>query len=456
MATGCLAALCFASSAVSAQRAHERSHPGKVIRADAKTYVAHLKLLQPGDTLLLAPGDYDEPGDLPGLSIVGLHGTAQAPITITGPRSGPKAVLLGRARHNTVRIANASHVVVSNLVIDGRDRGGDGVSAQGLSHHITLEDLTIRGVGPNQQVAAISTNRAPAWHWTIRGNVIVGAGTGMYLGDSDGGNPFVAGLIEGNLVRDTIGYNVQVKHQAPWPLDLAELPQGRTATILRNNVFAKSANSSTGRLARPNVLIGDVPASGAGSGNHYEVYGNVFLGNPTEALFQGEGNLALYANVFVNHDGPGIVVRPHNGSVRDVQIFGNTVVASAAGIVVGGGNATHRQNVDVNVVFARAPITARNQFANIVGNYDEAAQHLVEPRGLPGKLDVTPRPGRARGPMVDVGEWRAYSDWDRDFEGRVRDWTLRGATSRERGTPAWLPRLERKPLAAKPAKGTTP
>ena len=183
---------------------------------------------------------------------------------------------------------------------------------------------------------AISTNRAPAWNWTIRGCTIVGAGTGMYLGNSDGRNPFVAGVIERNVVRDTLGYNLQIKHQAPWP-DLPGLPAGRTVTIIRDNVFSKAANGSTGAQARPNVLIGDVPPSGRGSANGYEIYRNHFSQNPTEALFQGEGNVTLYANVFVNDAGAAVTVQPHNGRVRDILVLGNTVVAAGHGISIRGG-----------------------------------------------------------------------------------------------------------------------
>ena len=411
----------------------------RVVHATPADYLARLAGLGPGDTLLLAPGEYENAA-VPGLPVFDLHGTPDAPITIAGPRSGRPAVLIGQATHNTVRIANASHVVIRDLTIDGRDRGGDGVNAEGVSHHITLENLTIKGVGTNQRVAGISTNRAPAWHWIIRGNLIAGAGTGVYLGNSDGRHPFVAGVIEHNVVRDTIGYNLQIKHQAPWPA-IDGLPQGRTVTLIRHNVFAKGATSSTGRMARPNVLVGDVPATGPGSTNHYEIYGNLFLGNPSEALFQGEGCLALYANGFVNPAGPAIVVRPHNGGVREVQVFGNTIVARGAGIVAEG-DPDHVQRADVNVVFAEPAIVARNQLANLVGPYEDAPRHLVNPLAPPGQLDLTPRPRAARGPPIDVGEWRSFTDWNRDFDGRARRWTIRGAYSID--GPAIRQRNERK------------
>src|SRR4030095_13069256 len=105
---------------------------------------------------------------------------------------------------NTVSIVDSHHVVLSDLELDGRDLPVDAVKAEGharFAHHIPLENLVIRRHGNNQQNVGIST-KCPAWNWVIRGNTIIGAGTGMYLGGSDGSAPFVAGIIEGNLVVD--------------------------------------------------------------------------------------------------------------------------------------------------------------------------------------------------------------------------------------------------------------
>jgi hypothetical protein len=59
-------------------------------------------------------------------------------------------VLIGRSTHNTIRLRDASYIAVRHLENDGQDRGGDGVNAQGVTHHITIEDLVIRGVGNDQ------------------------------------------------------------------------------------------------------------------------------------------------------------------------------------------------------------------------------------------------------------------------------------------------------------------
>jgi hypothetical protein len=416
----------------------------RVLDGDPSNYLALLPTLRPGDTLRLAPGAYDSPDAPPGLPIFGVHGAPDAPITITGPEHGPRPLFLGRAGHNTVRIANASHVVVRNLDVDGRNLGGDGVNGQGPSHHVTLESLSIRGIGPEQGVVGISTNRAPASHWTIRGCTIVGAGTGMYLGNSDGRNPFVAGLIERNLIRDTLGYNLQIKHQAPWP-DVAGLPEGRSVTIIRDNVFAKAANGSTGALARPNVLVGDVPPHGRGAANGYEIYRNFFFQNPTEALLQAEGNVAVYANVFVNDAGSAISLQPHNGRVREVLVLGNTIVAAGHGIAIRGGDATHTQRVAGNAVFASPAILGAAGAGNVVGTRAEAVRHLTNPLSAPPDRDFRPRPVALAGAPLDVRDFAGLADRDRDFDGRPRDWSVAGAYGGAVAQPAWLPKVEPKP-----------
>jgi hypothetical protein len=390
---------------------------------------------------VLAAGTYDDPTDIPGLPIFGLNGRASAPITITGAGDASQTVLLGRSTHNTIRFSDSSYVTVKNLTVDGRGLGGDAVKAQGVSHHITIENLIIRGVGGDQQTVGISTNGATTWNWTIRGNTIIGAGTGMYLGNSDGTNPFVAGLIERNGVRDTIGYNVQIKHQAPWP-SISGLPAGKTSTVVRHNVFTKGSNSSTGILARPNLLIGDVPATGPGSDNSYEVYGNFFYQNPTEALFQAEGNVAFYANLLVSSTGSAVNVQPHNGIVREIRIFGNTVVAAGSGISVRGGNAAYTQQVLANAVFAATPISAASAAVNVTDTYANASNYLNNPTGIPGQLDLFPKVGAVRGTPADPAALLAFPDSGVDFNGKPRDWSFRGAYSGEGVNPGWLPKIE--------------
>ncbi|HYP69089.1 MAG TPA: hypothetical protein VEP67_12680, partial [Thiobacillaceae bacterium] len=234
-----------------------------------------MRSLSPGDTLQLSPGIYTR-----GLSVHELQGRADQPITIAGPKEKPGAVFLGRPGINTISLANAAYLVIRNLTLDGGNLPVDGIKAEGYSrfaHHITLENLRITGHGNNQQIVGIST-KCPAWGWVIRGNVIERAGTGMYLGNSDGSGPFWAGLIEANEVVDSLGYDLQIKHQKPRPA-LEDAPKGPAVTVIRDNLFGKSRNASVGAMARPNVLLGHWPLQGPGTDDRYLVYGNLFVDN---------------------------------------------------------------------------------------------------------------------------------------------------------------------------------
>lgn len=428
----------------------------RLIDADPSDYLAKLAALKPGDTLRLAAGDYGvdamgrDTAAAPGLPIFGLHGTAAAPIVVTGPDRGPRPRLLGRHTHNTVRIANASHVVVRRLEIDGRGRGGFGVACQGPNHDITIEDNVFVGHGGHQQIVAVSTTGSATWNWVIRRNTIVGAGTGIYLGNSDGTSPFVAGLVEHNLIVDTLGYNLQLKHQLPWSGVPAGMPAGATTTIIRHNVFSKSANSSSGEHARPNLLVGDCPPAGPGSANGVAIYGNFFHGNPGESLFQGEGRIAFHANVMVAGEAA-LRIRPHNGAVRDVLVFRNTIVASGPAIVVSGGAPGFVQRVMANAVYCpEPPITlagdAASALANVTGTPADAAAALNAPHAPPGTLDLYPRSGsplkatRLVLPGIDD-----LADADRDFDGRPYDAAFRGAYSGQGDHPGWRLALTIKP-----------
>ena len=98
---------------------------------------------------------------------------------------------------------------------------------------------------------------------------------------------------------------MEIKDQNSFP-DIPGMPGGPTSTIIRNNVFIKNDQPSPDG-DRPNVLVSGFPATGAGSLNIYEIYGNYFLHNRREALFQGSGRISLHDNIFI--DGPANISR---------------------------------------------------------------------------------------------------------------------------------------------------
>ena len=413
----------------------------EVLAASPADYLRVIAGSGPDDVVRLRPGIYRR-----GLRLEGLTGKAGEPVVITGPSKG-RAALYGSPGRNVITLKDSAYVVLRDLEIDGRGVSGDGVKAEGGSdyaHHITLEGLYIHDLGPGQQTVGIST-KCPAWGWEVRGNVIVGVGTGMYFGDSDGTEPFWDGLIEQNLVRDTVGYNLQIKHQRARPEGFAGASRGRDVTTIRYNVFSKARGAGE-KMARPNVLVGHWPLAGPGRDDRYEIYGNLFYQNPTEALFQGEGNIALYNNLFFNsHDTPfpAVAIQPHNDIPRKVRVFFNTVVAPWKGIRV-----LYREEAVVldqlvfgNAVFAQTPVEGRQCFKNHTAGYEAAGETLQAPVPALGRLDLYPKPGRLRGPKIDMSRVEGFPAARRDFNGAPRTGAYRGAYAGSGENPGWKPGL---------------
>lgn len=359
----------------------------RTINANPDSYRALLNTLKPGDRMQLIAGDYKN-----GLPIHHLSGRPDRRIVIAGPRAG-RAVFHARPNANTVSIVDSAYIEIRDLVLDGNNLPVDGVKAEGhahFAHHITLTNLLILGYGNNQQTVGIST-KCPAWGWVIRDNVIIGAGTGMYLGNSDGSDAFVGGVIEYNYIADTLGYNLQIKHQIG-RANVPGMPVTAQQTIIRHNVFSKAENGSSGQLARPNVLVGHWPLAGNGENDRYLIYANFFYNNPTEALFQGEGNIALYNNIFVNPAGDAVHIQPHHDIPKTIVIAYNTIVARGDGVRLlhRPDTATANMTFTHNLIFADRPVTGLADAGNLAQDYASARLYLRRPEAAPPALDVTP------------------------------------------------------------------
>jgi hypothetical protein len=358
--------------------AHSQPAPAADLHGNPSNYRAMLGALKPGDTLILAPGVYRD-----GLPLHNLKGTPDHPIRIAGPAEEPPAEFLGREGHNTVSLSNTAHVHIGRLVLNGANLAVGAVKAEGHKscvsvHHIVLEDLLIIGHGADQQIVGISSF-CPAWNWIIRRNMIIGAGTGLYLGNSDGSAPFVGGLIEQNLVVDTLGYNLQIKHQTGRPA-VAGMPMQPMRTVIRHNVLSKAHGASTGASARPNLLLGHFPRQGAGSNDVYAITNNLFFCNPSESLLQAEGNLSIVRNIFVNAEGDAIVIRPHNDMPRHVEVLRNFVAASGKSIALSDAPPGYTQLITGNAIYSPAAATGGKQSDNRVSPFNLAESSL--PRWL--------------------------------------------------------------------------
>ncbi len=410
------------------------STPGfaAVIQADPSDYRSKIADLEPGDTLQLTPGTYVR------LYLSNINGTAQNRIVIEGP-ADRTAIIEGESGKNTVQLERCSFLTLRNLTIDSLGISGpNGINAKGgPSHDITVENNLIRGVGGGQQTVGISTKDA-AWNWVIRGNTILEAGTGIYLGNSDGTDPFINGLIENNLIVDTIGYNMQIKHQNPY--DLPQAPQGPNRTIIRNNTFIKDGRPSPNGN-RPNLLVGPFPSSGQGSSDMYEVYGNFFYNNPRESLFQASGRVAIHDNVFV--DAPGgtaIYLTDHNGPLDIAYVYNNTIYGGGRGIRFNNSARVDHEVVG-NLIFSPTGISGNysNSRDNLIDDVENAGLYVQNPSLVLGAMDFYPRSGQGQGTdLAYPASFRQHADYNLDFNGDSKGgFRFRGAYAGDGQNPGW-------------------
>lgn len=422
--------------------------------ADFNDYTNFLSMLSPGDTLLLAPGDY-----LDRLNIHTLNGTEDQPIIIIG--SGNSTIFLGNACCNTVSIKASSFIVLRDIKIDGQGiQYIDAVKAEGnngnWAHDITLENLTIIGHGANQQTVGIGT-KCPVWNWVIRDCVIDGAGTGMYLGNSDGEQPFVNGLIENNLIKNTIGYNMQIKHQNLGSRNVDGMVlNGKT--IIRNNVFSKAENASSGGDSRPNILLGNFPESGDGSDDYYEFYGNFIWQNPTESLFQGTGNIAFYDNICINDmGGNGIAIQTHvSFAPRDIRIFHNTIYCEQNwGIRLMDTDVNYQKYIYGNLVLSNhdtpirivgSGVETAELFENVVELTSNGNEYLNNATIDLNEMDFFPKEnGGLKSSEIPKELFEKFLDYSIDFNGIERNWEYRGAYTGSGQNEGWSLAIEKKP-----------
>jgi len=399
------------------------AHAGQVIDAGPEDYRQALNRLGPGDVLRLQAGVYRD-----GLPLRGVMGEAGRPVVIEGPAEGAPAVFEARDGQITVSLIDVGYVTIRHLLLSGNGARTHAVVAEGrgrFAYDVTLEHLRITGYDAHQSFVGIST-KAPAWNWVIRNNHIDGAGTGLYLGDSDGSDPFVAGLIEGNRIENTLGYNMQIKHQAPRP-DLEGMPRGPSVTVIRNNVFSKLIGASEAEQARPNLLVGHWPLEGPGSEDRYLIYGNLFFQNPTERLFQGEGRVALYNNLFVNWLGEGVSFQAHNDVPRAVDVTRNTIISRGTALSITGMPEGLEPRVAGNAIFTETLFPDWGEGLNHIAPLSEAESALVAPVEGLESLDLRPRDGQLDKPDAMGVRWPGE---ELDFAGREREGRVYGAWGR--------------------------
>ena len=267
------------------------------------------------------------------------------------------------------------------------------------------------------------------------------------------------GIIEHNLVKNTIGYNIQIKHQNVGSRNIPGMTfNGKT--IIRHNVLSKESNASAGGNARPNLLLGNFPASGDGSEDVYEVYGNFIWQNPNESLFQGSGHIAFYDNICVNTaGGNGVTFQEHNSfKPRRIQVFHNTILSDENWCIrlsdtddayqkfVTGNAVFTNHDTPIRIVGTGAGTTTVND--NVDATYSAANDYVNRASDNIADIDLYPVSGSAlHDEIIDGSEFEKFSDYSLDFNFVNRNWTYRGAYSGDGENPGWNLSISIKPDA---------
>jgi len=116
-----------------------------VLVKDTAVLRTALRSAQPGDTILLAPGEYEG-----GLYVERLYGEAGKPIIIAAQNRQQPPVI--RGGNTGIHLARARYVEMRDLAFVGAMYNGvnidDGGEFESPAHHIVLKNLTVRDVGP--------------------------------------------------------------------------------------------------------------------------------------------------------------------------------------------------------------------------------------------------------------------------------------------------------------------
>jgi hypothetical protein len=184
-------------------------------------------------------------------------------------------------------------------------------------------------------------------------------------------------------------------------------------------------------MARPNLLLGHWPLEGPGQDDRYVVYGNVFFQNPTERLFQAEGNVVAYNNLFVNLFGEAVSFQAHNDQPRRIWFVHNTVLGLGPALRLSGADERFEQLLDGNAIFAELPETSTLPGENRVLSLDRAEEVLRNPfAAIPDSLDLAPVDGTLDRASAGARLPPDLPATEQDFHGQVRGTPVHGALSR--------------------------
>jgi hypothetical protein len=329
---------------------------------------AAINALQPGEELVLAPGDYSGP------CTIQRGGRAGSPILIRAADLGQRPRIVYRGASANVLDVKADHVTIQGLAFGPTAPGVDGVRVFARAG-VSVTDCEFDGLGG----IAVAANHTSIAGLSVLRNVITNSGsTGMYFGCHEGVECVVSGLrVEENFIGHVnapdpeIGYGLQVKLNS--------------AGVIRNNVIVDTKG--------PGIMV-----YGARDGLRSSVVErNVVMGSRTSSGIVVGGGPAIIRNnvVLLNRDaGIGLEDYGGRGLLRSIIVAHNTVYKNTgAGILIPEGRPLRDIVIRSNAIQARAGTAAlpgARPEIDVIGNVDCTwAPCFVDP----DRLDFSPLVG---------------------------------------------------------------
>lgn len=194
----CIVLICLALSGASPA---DRTIPVR----DTQQLQQALRSAQPGDNILLAPGEYKG-----GIYVEKLYGKPDKPIIIAAQDPEKPPVIRGGS--NGIHISRAAYVQLHQITFVGARYNGinidDGGQYNSPAHHILLKSVTVREVGPEGNCDGIKLSGVTDFR--VEGCTVERWGSGGQGIDMVGCH---RGVIEGCTLRfaDDKGFGVQAK-----------------------------------------------------------------------------------------------------------------------------------------------------------------------------------------------------------------------------------------------------
>ena len=236
------------------------------------------KTLNPGDSIKILPGTYNR-----GIYFNNLHGTANAPIIIFG--SDPDNPPIFETYGEGIKVVNSSYFKFKNLVFQGSSKNGinisDGGKVEEPSHHIVLENILVKNIGPKGNKDALKLSGVD--HFLVRNSHFEGwGGSGIDMVGCHNG------VIEGNSFIRKEGYRTANGIQM----------KGGSRSILVQNNFFQNAGTRIVQIGGATGLKYFRPMETNYESKDIIVAGNTFIGGEAQVTWVTAQDSHVHHNLF--------------------------------------------------------------------------------------------------------------------------------------------------------------